>query len=326
MKQFIKYPSIKQYRDVVFEANKNGDTIITCKQQVKLHGTNASVVLTRNGDLYCQSRNRIIDIHNDNHGFANWFETKKDIFKNELELLLRSNNFDCVVVYGEWCGGNIASKVALCELPKMFVAFDIMFLKDDKQYMYDIDAFYKYGGDCFFNYPDDNIHNITYYVNNDAKLVEVDVSDVNMINKLNEMTDVVDKRCPFAYSLGVDGHGEGYVYKSICGNYRFKVKGDSHTKAKQKVKQVSQEDIDNINKANELAIILANNERLQQGLEYLNEMGIEPISKNTGVFIKWVIDDIKKEELDLIEKSGLNEKNVFNSCTKITKDFYFNNL
>jgi len=83
-----------------------------------------------------------------------------------------------IAVYGEWCGNNIQKGVALVELPKMFVIFDI---KVDDNWI-DINSLnIKWN---LFN--KDNIYNIeqfpTYNIN-------IDFNNPQLIqNKLIELT------------------------------------------------------------------------------------------------------------------------------------------
>ena len=63
----------------------------------KIDGTNACVVIDQGELVGCQSRNRALDVHNDNMGFANWVEANKE------ELLKLGDGYH----YGEWAGPGI---------------------------------------------------------------------------------------------------------------------------------------------------------------------------------------------------------------------------
>lgn len=58
----------------------------------KIDGTNACVVVTEEGEIYAQSRTRLLTIHDDNFGFCNWVMYHKD----ELLKLGVGHHF------GEW--------------------------------------------------------------------------------------------------------------------------------------------------------------------------------------------------------------------------------
>lgn len=70
---FVKYPKIGQYRNVVKEVsdycehNNKELPVITFHGTVKLHGTNAGISFDPNtNELQAQSRNRIITPESDN--------------------------------------------------------------------------------------------------------------------------------------------------------------------------------------------------------------------------------------------------------------------
>lgn len=64
----------------------------------KIDGTNAAIGITDDGQMWCQSRNRIITPDDDNMGFARWVADNESTL---LELLGPG------VHYGEWCGPGI---------------------------------------------------------------------------------------------------------------------------------------------------------------------------------------------------------------------------
>lgn len=325
---FLRYPSIRNFRDIVQEIKtKTSLQEVEFVQTVKLHGTNASVVLDCENNLYSQSRNRILSIDNDNQNFASFVENNKQIFREELNNILSTTEATHVVVYGEWCGEGIASKVAITKLPKMFVIFAIRLvfnssLESENSKWLDITL--PLGINLKpFRFSDKRIYNITDFP---SQTINIDFEEVSTsLAELNNFTTLVDQECPVAKQLGVIGNGEGNVYHTKDFKYVFKMKGDSHSKAKQKIKNLTGKDLEDLEQISKLANILVSPERLQQGLDYMKEMNIETLSSNTGIFIKWVVQDILKEELDLIKKTSLNQKNVISSCVKLAKDFYMEN-
>ena len=60
----------------------------------KIDGTNSCVIITEDGEIGAQSRNRLITPDNDNYGFARWVE------ENKQELLKLGVGHH----YGEWWG------------------------------------------------------------------------------------------------------------------------------------------------------------------------------------------------------------------------------
>jgi len=91
-KPMLKFPSIEQFKTInkhVRDSVQYHNTLfptIKFMGSVKIHGTNASFVRPVNGtqdDIYFQSRERVLDIVQDNAGFCAWGTGKKDVL-NEL--------------------------------------------------------------------------------------------------------------------------------------------------------------------------------------------------------------------------------------------------
>ena len=141
-----KFPSISQFRDTIRNIrnqasydgkDENGDTKF--KQVVfptlsffgttKAHGTNAAL---RNdcagGEIIYQSRERIITPIDDNAGFAAYMHSRLDFVKRYIAEVRDRFNVPAekeMIVFGEWCGGNIQKGVAINNLDKMFLIFAI---------------------------------------------------------------------------------------------------------------------------------------------------------------------------------------------------------
>lgn len=87
----------------------NRDILIT----EKIDGTNACVVVTEEGEVFAQSRTRMLSPYEDNFGFATWVENNKDY----LKLLGKGRH------YGEWWGQGIQRGYGLTE--KRFSLFNV---------------------------------------------------------------------------------------------------------------------------------------------------------------------------------------------------------
>lgn len=99
MPEFVGWPKI---------ARLNRDIVIT----EKLDGTNAAIGITDNGDIYAQSRKRIITPDADNYGFARWVQD------NAAEL----SKLGPGLHFGEWWGQGIQRNYGLDE--KRFSLFN----------------------------------------------------------------------------------------------------------------------------------------------------------------------------------------------------------
>jgi hypothetical protein len=351
----IKFPSINQFRNAVkevrFRATYTGKDMeeggypiydrtlpsptLDYVGTVKLHGTNASVVQREaGGELTIQSRNREISIENDNARFAHFvIESVGNDFWNNFFDALRSqfelNAEDTVTVYGEWCGQGIQGGVAISQLEKMFIIFAIRLHEDDEtiwitpdqvksipQTMYNTGAAYKSGQaqvKMIFDFPH---YEIT---------INFDKPGLSQ-NTLVELTDDVEKECPVAAALGESGTGEGIVWRCITPGFEaskfwFKVKGEKHSVSK--VKTLAAVDVEKVKSITEFVDSVLTEARLSQGIEYLKEMNLELSSKSTGDYLRWVVGDIRKEESDTIEASGLTPKDINRRISTESKRWFF---
>ena len=133
-----KFTDIGQFRDVIRAVKSHwdfkgldeaGDPIyrhdkpyptLRFRGTVKTHGTNAAIVLYKDGRLEYQSRERVLTIQQDN---ASFMLTMMNIDVKELFEGIEFN--DHVAIYGEFCGGSITKGVAINGLPKMWVIFAV---------------------------------------------------------------------------------------------------------------------------------------------------------------------------------------------------------
>lgn len=329
----IKYPSIGQFRNAVKSVQLNAQyvgrdqnddpvydeskplPVLQYRGSVKIHGTNSSVVFGE--DIFCQSRNNRITPENDNAGFARFMNG------NRISALYDwvTENFDCggetVVVYGEWCGPGIQKGVAVNELAeKHFVIFDVL-IGDVWQF-----KTIENLPTTTVNVEDPNIHLIHHFTN---YYVFVDFNDpVKSTNALENLTNEVERTCPFSKAFGVDGIGEGIVWKCITEGYEnnpkfwFKTKGEKHKVSK--TKQAVPVDVEKMESINDLVGSLVTDQRLWQGME-----GMEFDRKNIGKLLKWMNEDIQKEESDTIAENGFTFKDIQKAVSEKTKNWFFSN-
>ena len=152
MKKHISYPKIAQFRNVVSAISREIEysgldkdenpiydksikkPVLTFKGTVKLHGTNASVCVDKNG-FYAQSRSNIITPEKDNAGFAFFAYSKQKEFEVlfaqiiESDLDLNLNDGYAISIYGEWAGKGIQKSVGISELDKAFYVFGVKISK-----------------------------------------------------------------------------------------------------------------------------------------------------------------------------------------------------
>ena len=143
---------------------------------------------------------------------------------------------------------------------------------------------------------------------------------------MQEIALSIENECPVGKFHGVSGIGEGAVFTAYYNDevYRFKVKGEKHSVSK--VKLSSTVNTLMINDVREFVQQTVTDKRLQQGIDYMNEMQIPIDIKHTGDFLRWIVSDVYKEEGDIIETKGFEKKLINQEISNIAKIFYFNKL
>jgi len=312
--KLIKYSSTEQFRNIIKEVKfkYKGEQLPTLvfTGTTKIHGTNASVVVKANGEQYCQSRNNILTLDQDNMGFAIWHSSKTSTFK-EFAKLFTEGADDDVVFYGEWAGKGIQNGVAVSELNRFFYIFAVALVNGDSCLWFNSYPTLSNGVDIF------DANQFSKY-----KIV-IDFNNPELSqNKLVELTEAVEKECPVGKALGVSGVGEGIVWKHIdkaCSCIKFKVKGQEHTSSK--VKKLAEVDVEKLNSITEFIEYAVTTNRLEQAFtEVCNN---NPDRKLLGQFIKWVSTDVLKEELDTLELNGLTRKDIGGPLSSKAKAWFF---
>lgn len=339
--KLIKFPSIGQYRNTVYNVmhkaqfvkfGEDGEPVInkfakmpklSFEGTVKIHGTNGSIVVSK--ETYTQSRRNIITPEKDNAGFSA-FIYKKHSFFNNLAKKIKTSEPN-IIFYGEFCGKGIQKGVAVSELQKFFVIFSVVLADENGIYKKILSK--DEVKDLFKNNEETGI-----YTSYDFETYQIEIDFENPAesqNKLNEITNLVEKCCPVGKSFGVDGVGEGVVWRCTTPGYEesafwFKVKGEKHSKSK--VKTLARVDTERVNSIKKLAGILANNERLEQMHQEVFDTlnGGTTDIKKMGSFIKSVMTDIFKEEIDLIAENGFTGKELSAPVARICREFIMKKL
>jgi hypothetical protein len=142
-------------------------------------------------------------------------------------------------------------------------------------------------------------------------------------NQLSDMTIEVEDECPVAKAFGFSGVGEGIVwtceFKGVV--HRFKVKGEKHSSSK--VKTLANVDVEKIESIQKFVDYAVTQSRFKQALEnvFPND---EPIdTKKLGDVIRWVVNDIIKEEMDTMVENNLEPKEVNKYISTKVRDMFF---
>ena len=361
MPQFIKFPSINRFRhaikgvsDRIQYIGKDPDTNerlhdrtipVPCMDAIgttKIHGTNASIIFNRRtAEMWSQSRTRIIRPEFDNQGFASFVETHN---KEALEMMEQlgheldrlypdmstgDTDNDIIGVFGEWCGGNIQTTVGMRHAPRTFVVFEVV-AHGDKWYD---DSFKALKSASF-------VRTIAEF---GTFHVEIDFAHpTDTAKMLMDLTLGVEKECPVASKLApsdaVSKVGEGIVWRLYWPEdtektrpIRFKVKGVEHVRRSRKQRKAAREselvetEPELVNSIKEFVDLTMTDARLYQGLEHI-EHSQDSDRRNVGQYIKWIRDDIIKEESDILERNNLTFKQVSKQIGTDAKIFFFTEM
>jgi hypothetical protein len=310
------FPSINQFRSVVKAEREWAEyhNVAPRKRRflgtVKLHGTNAGITMTQAGDILYRSRSRFITPDDDNYGFARAMSAHEDEIRAALAPYAAKHD---VTIFGEWCGAGVQSNVGVSALEKLLVIFA----------MRDGDGWREpchVGGFSVTSARIFNVHNFPHWT------LEIDFSQPEQYqNELVALTEEVERQCPVAKQFGHDGIGEGIVWTPIDGDrdsrYWFKVKGEKHSASK--VKVLAAVDVERFAKRDELVTALVTENRLEQGIGlHVNEFGRSLEMRDIGEFLRWVFNDIIKEEADTIAASGFEVKELGKPISDIAKRFF----
>lgn len=290
---------------------------------VKLHGSNCSVVLTREGDFYPQSREIVLTEEVTCDGFYQFAMDRKHLFISLLtcHLMAAPEDVKAVVLYGEWAGRGIQKKVAIAELDPFFATFDLRY----------IDSTYEQGGTGFintklndFHWPMHRMYSIHAFK---TWAIKLDVANPEAIqDALRTETLGVQLECPVGKAFGVEGTGEGIVWTVAYNGkkHRMKVKGQKHSSTK--VKELAPVDTVKVNSINEFIEYAITENRMNQGLDVMRKSN-QPITReNTNIFIKWVFADVMKEEKETLAKSNITTKDIASKGNYKIRQFYMSHV
>jgi hypothetical protein len=288
----------------------------------KSHGTNAAIQILGN-QVVTQSRSRIITSEDDNVGFAAWVNTfSVDVWIKIKSEILKANNLSNkdLIIYGEWCGKGINAGCAVHQLEKMFVIFAAKETYEEAPWLdlssVDLSSFNEYKTFNIFQFGSWRF-SINY---NDP----VDVAE--KVNKIIELTLEIEKECPIGKFFGVSGVGEGLVAVPVTkewnsSRYWFKSKGSEHSKSR--VKKLPTQNVEKVKDIQDYVSRNVSEERLTQAWNWLKENKKPQDRTSTSDFLRWMVNDIEKEEKDQREASGLTEKDVNSAISHASRNWFF---
>jgi hypothetical protein len=223
----------------------------------------------------------------------------------------------------EWVGKGIQKNVAISNIEKSAFIFGAKITprpkdENDKPLAYWVDS-------SLVKSSENNIYNIEDYK---MYFIDIDFSIPQLSqNKIIEMTIEVENECPVGKAFGYEGIGEGLVFSHVFENgkvYRFKSKGERHA-GKSKVKTLKEVDDVKIRLVMEIAEkvtpIWRLSQMLEQACDFMNGGTLD--RSKLGDYIRLVINDVIKEEIDILTDAGLEPKDVNKYISNIAKDYFF---
>lgn len=329
-----EYPETQQFRtiaknvksDYTTRKDINGTSVrvvdaptLTFHGTVKLHGTNVAVVIKPDYTYYPQSRNNVLTAEQDSYGFYAFCKSRAAHFieiRKELERMYSyiAEYKYTIIVYGEWAGEGIQEGVGISNIERSFFIFGV------RVQIVDIEYWLKDYGNIARKHV--NIYNIKDFK---SYCIAIDFKNPKMVqNTLAELTEKIEHECPVAKELGYPNTiGEGIVwtyYDSDGSVYRFKVKGKKHSSSK--VTALAKIDIEVLNNINDFIDYAVTISRLQQGLKILFPDDKLDVVK-LGEYIRWVMQDIIKEESDTLLENNLTIKQVGSAIADKVKEYFF---
>jgi hypothetical protein len=299
---------------------------------VKLHGTHADILVYGDGRIVFQSRNIVgLQVNKDNAGFASTMSQKtksilrlRDLFVLRYLELNPGGTLDPtqpVLIAGEWIGESIQKDVAISRLSKRFV---IISVNINGQWQKDSD----YGGIVL---PNHDIYNISRAGVFYRTLYPEDLQ--RTIDEVEPLAEQVAAQCPFAATFNLEGEGEGIVWKPADPPLNsnptlwFKTKGGRFKPTFARAPRQSPESAEeNREAAAVVALAWTSEQRLEQGLDYMREHGIQRTMKGMNAFLKWIQNDIVVEEKTHIEEHGIDKPTLRIEVAKIAKPWYISQL
>jgi len=183
----------------------------------KLHGTNVGITFTTKAS-WVQAKNRVLSGHQDHYGFFRYITNfRREDFFEDPSYLDDLGEYESLTLYGEYVGKSLMKGTAVNLLPeRRFVAF----------------AVYRSSEPGILSKPPKMKAPFDNVMPLDATLrLSTDLSNFEQVlEDAKRLTLEVDKECPWAKARGIEGPGEGIVWRPLDGNRNlwWKTKGKKH--------------------------------------------------------------------------------------------------
>ena len=300
------FPKIGQFRKTVRAAARRGRPVLRFLGSAKLHGTNSSIVRMPSGQIIFQSRNRVLTEDEDHFGFVSHMTHCVGLDRLRALIDTHVGLHDVpVVMYGEWCGQGVQQQVAISALERLFAVFAVRIGVDEQSRWPDLRGFAGLH---------DNSVRVFSVLQFETFQIDIDFSRPDRAREaLIQHTVAVEARCPAGAFFGIEGLGEGVVWRCITDGFSapefwFKVKGEKHSVSR--VTKLAPANVERMDSIEAFLDAVLTEARLQQGTDWLQEQGHPLDRTSTGEYLRWLFSDILSEESDTMEASGLSRRAI----------------
>ncbi|KAH8824398.1 hypothetical protein DL96DRAFT_1739848 [Flagelloscypha sp. PMI_526] len=310
----VKYPSTPTFCQFLSQQKSSPTplTNATFVGTVKLHGYNTTLLFRPSQPVQIQARYRILAAEHDPHGAFAFLSQRplEKLVDKILEIRGQGNEYKEIMIAGEYAGRHVQKCVALNDLPVVFADVSL---------------------------PEHRILNIVALTGS----FEVHIRDfgdpdavVQADRFMTEKSNEIAEECPFALKAGgalgteaVRGAGEGIVWTLVSPSStsptltHFKTVSKDFLSTARNMSMFPKNPLLSLTSRESkcLAFVSATcpwgGRRMEQGIEYLVDMhgaDVDNLRKDqTGLFVKWLIEDVLKEEGDkIVEEFGTTEAHV----------------
>lgn len=289
------------------------------RAKVKLHGTNAGIQISPEGEVVAMSRTSLITVQNDNAGFARWVADREATFKEFAAGAGRT-----VCIYGEWCGPGIQKGVAINKIPEKIFAVFAIFISGEREEFIDEPVALNMLGKI------PGVYVIPWFNSGETfsfNLSETPEALQPELDKVNQHVLAVETCDPWVKAtFNVEGTGEGLVFypdhatRKSFSDLAFKAKGEKHqVVAHTKPVQADPTVAAGIASFVEMVVTPA---RLEQGVRAVSEGELTFDQRKIGAFLEWISKDIIKETQAEMAVANLVEKDVIRACSTKARVWY----
>lgn len=274
------------------------DRVVEYVYKPKLHGTNVSILMDKDGKFECRSKNRVLSINNDHMEFCQMMEKHRESLLEEL----KHKDQQTITLFGEWAGPGVQRSDAVSKMDKKRL---FIFSMESNGMFYGDKILYNQYGDDIYELPILDRRKINFYHRADVQ------AEVDLINKIVDTYEVEDPYIKGMFKL--EGSGEGIVGAPIFMEDRnewfshaFKAKTEAHRVKKTNLPAAVREPLPQ--EAFEFAETYATLPRLKQ---CITELSIEtPSMKDTANVLQWMHTDIVKESVEDLKQMNVGYKTI----------------